>query len=199
MNIDAGMVKQLREQTGLGMMDCKKALVEAEGNMEKAVEILRKKGLAKAQRKQSREASEGVITSYIHLGGKIGVMMEVNCETDFVAKNEQFQTLAKELCMQVAASNPLYISREDVPEKDIEKERDILMAQADMQKKPENVREKITEGRLNKFYEEICLLEQPYIRDPNKKIETLIQEKIAGIGENIQVRRFVRYLLGEKE
>ncbi len=190
-------VKELRGKTGAGVMDCKKALVEADGDMEKAITILREKGLAKAAKKQSRTAAEGIIESYIHGNGRIGVLVEVNCETDFVARNEEFKTFAKDIAMQVAASNPKYLSREDVPSEVLEKEKEILRAQALNEGKPEKIVDKIVEGRLEKFYEENCLLEQPFIKDPDKKVSELIMEKIAVIGENITVSRFVRFERGE--
>lgn len=178
-------------------MDCKKALVEANGDMEKAIVILREKGLAKAAKKQSRSATEGIIESYIHGNGRIGVLVEVNCETDFVARNEEFKILAKDIAMQVAASNPKYLSREDVPDEVIEKEREILRAQALNEGKPEKIVDKIVDGRIEKFFEENCLLEQAFIRDPDKKVSQYIMEKIAVIGENITVSRFVRFERGE--
>lgn len=190
-------VKELRGKTGAGVMDCKKALVEADGDMEKAIILLREKGLAKAAKKQSRSASEGIIESYIHGNGRIGVLVEVNCETDFVARNEEFKNFAKDIAMQVAASNPKYLSREDVPAEVIEKEKEILRAQALNEGKPEKVVEKIVDGRIEKYYEENCLLEQPFIKDPDKKVSQLIMEKIAVIGENITVSRFVRFERGE--
>lgn len=190
-------VKELRGKTGAGVMDCKKALVEANGDMEKAIVILREKGLAKAAKKQSRSATEGIIESYIHGNGRIGVLVEVNCETDFVARNEEFKILAKDIAMQVAASNPKYLSREDVPDEVIEKEREILRAQALNEGKPEKIVDKIIDGRIEKFFEENCLLEQAFIRDPDKKVSQYIMEKIAVIGENITVSRFVRFERGE--
>jgi len=190
-------VKELRGKTGAGVMDCKKALVEANGDMEKAIILLREKGLAKAAKKQSRSASEGIIESYIHGNGRIGVLVEVNCETDFVARNEEFKSFAKDIAMQVAASNPKYLSREDVPAEVIEKEKEILRAQALNEGKPEKIVEKIVDGRIEKYYEENCLLEQPFIKDPDKKVSQLIMEKIAVIGENITVSRFVRFERGE--
>jgi len=190
-------VKELRGKTGAGVMDCKKALTEANGDMEKAIIILREKGLAKAAQKQSRSATEGIIESYIHGNGRIGVLVEVNCETDFVARNEEFKSLAKDIAMQVAASNPKYLSREDVPAEVIEKEREILRAQALNEGKPEKIVDKIVDGRMEKFFEENCLLEQPFIKDPDKKVSQLIMEKIAVIGENITISRFVRFERGE--
>lgn len=195
--ISAAMVKDLRDQTGAPFIDCKNALNEVGGNMEKALEILRIKGVAKASKKAGRETHEGTITSYIHGGGKIGVMVEINCETDFVARNDEFQNVSKEIAMQIAANNPLYVKKEDVPEEVIEKEKEILKAEVIESGKPENVADKIVEGRINKFYEEICLLEQPYIREPKTKISDLVSALIAKIGENIVVKRFVRYQLGE--
>ncbi|MDI3537992.1 MAG: elongation factor Ts [Bacillota bacterium] len=197
MAITAEMVKALREKTGAGMMDCKRALEETGGDMEKAVEYLREKGLAAAAKRAGRTAAEGVIESYIHLGGKLGVLVEVNCETDFVARTPEFQELARDIAMQVAAANPQYLTREDVPAEVLEKEKEILRAQALNEGKPEKVVDRIVEGRLEKFYSENCLLEQPFIKDPDKKVRDLLAEKIARIGENIVVRRFVRFQLGE--
>jgi len=190
-------VKELRERTGAGVMDCKKALTESNGDMEKAIVILREKGLAKAAKKASRVAAEGIIDSYIHGNGRIGVLVEVNCETDFVARNDEFKGLVKDIAMQIAAANPKYISRDDVPRDVISKEREILKIQAVNEGKPEHIAEKIVDGRIEKFYEENCLMDQPYIRDPDKKISQLIMEKIAIIGENITVSRFTRYERGE--
>ncbi|MDJ0985086.1 MAG: translation elongation factor Ts [Desulfobacterales bacterium] len=195
--ISAGMVKELREKTGAGMMDCKNALTEVDGDIEKAVEFLRKKGLATAQKRAGRALNEGIIQSYIHMTGKLGVLVEVNCETDFVAKNEDFQEFAKNIAMHIAASNPLGITPEDVPNDVIEKEKEIYRAQALEMGKPENVVDKIVEGKLNKFYEESCLLNQPYVRDTNISIADLLNEQIAKIGENISIKRFVRYQIGE--
>jgi elongation factor Ts len=196
-NISAAMVKQLREKTGAGMMDCKNALSEVEGDIEKAIEFLRKKGLATAQKRAGRVLSEGIIQSYIHMNGKLGVLVEVNCETDFVAKNEDFQEFAKNIAMHIAASNPLGIAPEDVSEEIIEKEKEIYRAQALDMGKPENVTDKIVEGKLNKFYQESCLLNQPYVRDTDISIADLLNELIARIGENITIKRFVRYQIGE--
>ena len=195
--INAAIVKQLREKTGAGMMDCKKALVEVEGDMEKAVEFLRKKGLATAQKRAGRAMSEGMIQSYIHMTGKLGVLVEVNCETDFVAKNEDFQEFAKNIAMHIAASNPLGIKPEDVPEEIIENEKSIYRAQAIEMGKPENILDKIVEGKLKKFYQENCLLNQPFVRDPDMSIADLMNDLIAKIGENITIKRFVRYQIGE--
>ena len=195
--ISAGMVKELREKTGAGMMDCKKALSEVNGNMDKAVEFLRKKGLATAQKRAGRALNEGIVQSYIHMTGKLGVLVEVNCETDFVAKNEDFQEFAKNIAMHIAASNPLGIAPEDVPNDIIEKEKEIYRAQALEMGKPENVVDKIVEGKLKKFYEDSCLLNQPYVRDNNISIADLLNDLIAKIGENISIKRFVRYQIGE--
>ena len=197
MTISAAMVKELREATGAGMMDCKKALVETEGNMEKAIEFLREKGLAQAAKKSGRIAAEGAVTSYIHMGGRIGVLVEVNCETDFVAKPEKFQELTKNIAMQIAASKPEFVKKEDVPQDVIQKEKEILRAQALNEGKPEKIVDKMVEGRIEKYYKEVCLLEQPYIKDDEKTVGQIITEAIAEIGENINVRRFVRYELGE--
>ena len=196
--ITSAMVVELREKTGCGMMDCKSALNETKGNIEEAVSFLRKKGLASAAKRAGRTAAQGVVESYIHTGGKIGVMIEVNCETDFVARNEDFIKFAKELAMQIAAQNPLYISKEDVPENVVEKEKEIVTTQAKEEGKPEAALAKICEGRINKYFEEICLLEQPFIRDPKIKIKDLLGGMAAKIGENIVIRRFTRYQLGEK-
>ena len=191
------MVKELREKTGAPFLDCKNALVETDGDFEKASEVLRIKGVAKASKKTTRKTDQGIISSYVHAGGKIGVMLEVNCETDFVARNEEFQNLCREVAMQIAANNPIYVKKEEVSEEEIENERRILKAEAMESGKPENIAEKMVAGRINKFFEEICLLEQPYIRDPKMKIIDLVNNLIAKIGENIVVKRFVRYQLGE--
>ncbi|MDD4601741.1 Elongation factor Ts [bioreactor metagenome] len=195
--ITAEMVKQLRERTGAGMMDCKKALTQMDGNIEKAVDFLREKGLAAAAKKASRVTAEGLVESYIHAGGRIGVLVEVNCETDFVAKTDDFKALVKDIAMQIAASNPTYIRREEVPEADLEHEREVLRAQALNEGKPANIVEKMIGGRLEKYFKEVCLLEQPFIKDPDKTLNQLITDRIARIGENISVRRFTRYQLGE--
>jgi len=195
--IKAAMVKQLREKTGAGMMDCKKALLEVKGDMDKAIEFLRKKGLATAQKRAGRAMTEGRIQSYIHMTGKLGVMVEVNCETDFVAKNEDFQEFAKNIAMHIAASNPLGIKPEDIPEEIVESEKDIYRAQALDMGKPENILDKIVEGKLKKFYQENCLLNQPFVRVPDISVADLMNELIAKIGENITVKRFVRYQIGE--
>ena len=197
MGITASDVKTLREKTGAGMMDCKKALTEANGDMEKAIELLREKGLAAAVKKSGRIAAEGIVDSYIHLGGKIGVLLEVNCETDFVAKTDEFRALVKDIAMQIAAENPKYLRKEDVDTAELEKEREILRAQALNEGKPEKIVDKMVEGRIQKYYKEVCLLEQPFVKDPDKSVQDLVTEKIAKIGENISVRRFVRYEMGE--
>nr|WP_122011602.1 translation elongation factor Ts [Maliibacterium massiliense] len=195
--ITAQQVKELRERTGVGMMDCKRALTETDGNMEKAIEILREKGLAAAAKKSGRIAAEGIVESYIHMGGRIGVLVEVNCETDFVAKTDQFKAFVRDIAMQIAAANPQYVSRDEVSADHIEKEREILRVQALNEGKPEKIIERMVEGRIEKFYKEVCLLEQPFIRDTDKTVKDLINEQIATIGENISVRRFVRYEMGE--
>lgn len=195
--ISASLVKELREKTGAGMMDCKKALEEANGDMERASEILREKGLAAAAKKAGRIASEGLVESYIHANGRIGVLVEVNCETDFVAKTDEFKTFVKDIAMQIAAANPSYVRREEVPAEEIEKEQEILKNQALNEGKPANIVEKMVEGRINKYYQEVCLLEQSFIKDPDKTIEGLLKGKIAKIGENISIRRFSRFELGE--
>lgn len=197
MSINAKLVKELREKTGAGMLDCKNALVEADGDIEKATTILREKGLSQVAKKSGRIAAEGLVASYIHGGGRIGVLIEVNSETDFVAKNDEFKEFVKNMAMQVAASSPKYVSKEDVPSEEVEKEREILMHQVMNEGKPEHIAEKIVNGRLEKFYESICLLEQPYIREPKIKVKDLLNEKIAKIGENIKIRRFVRFEVGE--
>ncbi|MBS6511439.1 MAG: translation elongation factor Ts [Clostridiales bacterium] len=197
MGITASEVKELREKTGAGMMDCKKVLTEANGDMEKAIELLREKGLAAAVKKSSRIAAEGVVDSYIHMGGKIGVLLEVNCETDFVAKTDDFKALVKDIAMQIAAANPKYLRKEDVDTAELEKEKEILRAQALNEGKPEKIVDKMVEGRIQKYFKEVCLLEQPFVKDPDKSVQDLVTEKIAKIGENISVRRFVRYEMGE--
>jgi len=197
MNITAAMVKELRERTQAGMMDCKNALVTANGDMDKAVEILREKGLATAAKKQGRTATEGIVDSYIHGGGRIGVLVEVNCETDFVAMNEKFKEFVRDIAMHIAASNPQYVSVEDVPAEVIEKERAILKAQALNEGKPEKIVDKIVDGRISKYYEEVCLLEQAFIKDPDKKVKDVVTEMIATIGEKISIRRFARFERGE--
>ncbi len=195
--ITAAMVKELRERTGVGMMDCKNALVESEGDIEKAIEILRTKGLAQAAKKAGRVASEGLVTSYIHMGGKIGVLLEVNCETDFVAKTEDFKELCHDLTMQIAAAKPEFVSREQVSEELIESEKRILKQQALNEGKPEKIIDKMVEGRIEKFYKENCLLEQAFIKDTDMTIRDILNDKIMRLGENISIRRFVRYEVGE--
>lgn len=197
MSVDAKLVKTLREMTGAGMLECKSALEEAKGDLEQAVEILRKKGVAKAAKKAGRETKEGLIHSYIHAGGRIGVLLELNCETDFVARNDLFKELANEIALQIAAMKPQYVKREDIPREVVEKEGEIAREAAIAEGKPAHIAEKIAEGKLEKFYKEVCLYEQPYIKDDKKTIEELIKEYIAKIGENIQVRRFSRFELGE--
>lgn len=197
MAVTAALVKELREKTGAGMMDCKKALEEANGDIAKASELLREKGLAAAKNKAGRVATEGLVESYIHANGRIGVLVEVNCETDFVAKTDSFKDFVKDVAMQIAAASPKYVSREEVPQEDLEKEKEILRAQALNEGKPEKIVEKMVEGRIGKYYEEYCLLEQAFIKDPDKTIEQLVNEKISTIGENISIRRFVRFELGE--
>jgi elongation factor Ts len=195
--ISATKVKQLRDQTGAGMMDCKSALQEANGDFEEAVTILRKKGVASAAKKAGRTASEGVVTSYIHPGSKIGVLVEVNCETDFVARTAEFQAFAHDVAVQIAAMNPRYLTREDVPEEILNKEREILLGQLEDTKKPDNIKKQIVEGRLEKWYVEFVLMDQAFVKDESIKVNQLIQEHIAKFGENIIVRRFTRYKLGE--
>lgn len=195
--VTAAMVKELRELTGAGMMDCKKALPETEGNIEKAVDFLREKGLAAAAKKAGRVAAEGVVETYVHGGGRIGVMVEINCETDFVAKTDDFKSLAHDIALQIAAKNPMVVRREEVSEEVLEHEREVLRAQALNEGKPANIVEKMIVGRIEKYYKEICLMEQEFIKDPDKTISQLINEKIAKIGENITVRRFTVYQLGE--
>ncbi len=197
MHIDAKIVKALREKTGAGMMDCKKALTEAEGNEEKAIDILREKGLAAAARRSGRVANQGVIDSYIHMGGKIGVLVEVNCETDFVALNEEFRQFVRNICLQVAATKPLFLKKDEVMESILEKERQIIKAQALNEGKPEKVIDKIIEGRLEKYYRENCLLEQPFVKDEDQTISELLAAMIAKIGENIVIKRFTRFEIGE--
>ncbi|HOJ28246.1 MAG TPA: translation elongation factor Ts [Spirochaetota bacterium] len=196
--ITSEMIKELREKTQAGMLDCKKALIECGGDMEKAVDYLRKKGLAAANKREGRVAKEGIIASYIHNNSKLGVLLELNCETDFVARNQDFQDLAKDLCMQVAAANPLYVSPEDVPAEVLEREKEIYREQLKESGKPANVIEKIVEGKLTKFYSEVCLLEQEFIKDNKVLIKDLIKNKIATYGENITVGRFVRFQIGQR-
>mgnify|MGYP001111173210 FL=1 len=197
MEITADKVKELRERTGIGMMECKGALAESGGDMDKAIEILRKKGHARAEAKSSRAAKEGLVGSYIHLNGRIGVLIEVNCESDFVARNAEFQELVKELAMQVAAAKPKYVSSADVPEDIVAKEKEIIKAQLGDMKKPPEIMDKIVTGKLGKFFEEVCLLDQPYIREDKVKVRDLIAQLVAKIGENIKVGRFVRFEIGQ--
>lgn len=194
-DISATMVNELRAKTGVGLMDCKRALVENNGDQVAAAEWLRKKGIASAVKKADRAAKEGIITSYIHLGGKVGVLIEVNCETDFVAKTDEFQSLAKDLCMQIAAASPLFVGRENAPAELLEKEKEIAAAQ--VVGKPAPAVEKIVEGKIDKWYGTVCLLEQPFVRDQNKTVKDHVAEAIARTGENIVVRRFVRYAIGD--
>lgn len=196
MKIDVSLVKKLRDMTGSGIMDCKEALKEANGDIEKAVEILRKKGIVKAEKKAGREVREGVIWSYIHPGNKLGVLVEVNCETDFVARTDDFKNFAKDIAMQIAAANPLAVSREDIDPAIVEKEKEIYAEQAKAQGKPENVIERIVEGKLEKFYQEACLLEQPFVKDPQRTVKDYLTETVAKLGENIVITRFVRFQLG---
>ncbi|WP_165898757.1 translation elongation factor Ts [Anaerospora hongkongensis] len=195
--ITAAMVKELRETTGAGMMDCKKALTETNGDMEKAVDFLREKGLAAAAKKAGRVAAEGLVESYIHGGGRIGVLLEINCETDFVAKTDGFKALARDIAMQIAAANPSFVSRSEVPASVVEHEREVFRAQALNEGKPAHIVEKMVDGRVEKYYKEVCLLEQLFIKDTDKTITQLINESISKIGENINIRRFTRYQLGE--
>lgn len=197
MEIKASVVKELRERTGAPMMDCKHALTEAGGDLERAIEVLREKGITKAAKKAGRTTAEGLVEAYIHGGGRIGVLIEVNCETDFVAKTDDFKTMCRDLAMQVAASRPEYVSREEVPAERVEKETEILKAQALNEGRPENVVDKIVTGRLEKFYQEVCLLDQPFIKDLDRSVKDIITEAVARLGENIAVKRFARYQLGE--
>lgn len=195
--ITAQMVKELRDTTGAPFIDCKKALEEVSGNLEKALDILKIRGVAKASKKVGRDTPEGTIMSYIHAGGKIGVMVEINCETDFVARNEEFQAFAREVAMQIAASNPTYVSKDEVPQAELEREKEVMKAQVLESGKPAEIAEKIVEGKIEKYFEEICLLNQTYVRDTKLKIDDLLQALIAKIGENIKIRRFIRFQLGE--
>lgn len=197
MEVSASVVKQLRDKTGAGMMDCKKALAETQGDVQKAIDYLRQKGLAAAAKKADRAAADGAVGAYVHPGGKIGVLVEINCETDFVARTSEFQALLKDIAMQVAAANPRYIRREDVSPAELDKEKEIYRQQALDTGKPEKVIDKIVEGKIDRFYSEVCLLEQSFIKDPDKTIATVINDAIARLGENIQVRRIARFHLGE--
>lgn len=198
MEISATMVKELRQKTGAPMMDCKKALAESDGDFEKAITYLRQKSLATASKKAQRATTEGVVASYIHPGSKIGVLLELNCESDFVARNDAFQEFTKNMTMHIAALNPLYVTRENVPETMIEKEREIYRSQAQESGKPEKIWDKIVNGRLDKFFAEVCLLEQSYIKDDSQTVKDVLNELVAMLGENISIRRFVRYQLGEE-
>ncbi len=195
--ITAQMVKELRDSTGAPFIDCKQALEEVSGDLDKALDVLKIKGVAKASKKVGRDTPEGTVTSYVHAGGKIGVMVEVNCETDFVAKNEEFQAFAREVAMQIAAANPKYISKEEIPEAELEREKEVMKAQVIESGKPANIAEKIVEGKVEKFFQEVCLLNQTHIRDSKVTINDILQALIAKIGENIKVRRFTRFQLGE--
>ncbi len=197
MSITAAQVNELRKATGAGLMDCKRALQETGGDQEKAIDYLRKKGLAAASKKASRIASEGIVGSYIHAGGKIGVLVEVNCETDFVAKNENFQAFVKDIAMHIAAASPQFVRREEVNAELVEHEKEIYRAKAKESGKPDNIVEKIVDGQVNKFYAEVCLLEQSFVKDPDKTVQTYLNETIASIGENMSIRRFTRFVLGE--
>jgi elongation factor Ts len=197
MSFTAKDVMALRERTGAGMMDCKKALVETDGNMEKAIDYLREKGIAKAAKKASRIAAEGIVDSYIHMGGRVGVLLEVNCETDFVARGDKFKELVHDIALQIAAANPSYLTKEDVPADVLEKEKEILKAQALEEGKPEKIVEKMVEGRIKTFYDENCLLCQKFVKDPSRTIEQVVVEATATIGEKISIRRFVRFEMGE--
>ena len=197
MAITASMVKELREMTGAGMMECKKALTECDGNMEKAMEWLRKKGIASAEKKAGRVAAEGVVESYIHMGGRIGVLIEVNCETDFVAKTPEFKSFVRDIAMHIAAANPSFLDRTEVPNETLDKEREILRAQALNEGKPEKIVDRMVEGRVEKFYKENCLVDQPFVKNPDMTIAQYVNERIQQTGENIKIRRFVRYEMGE--
>ncbi len=196
MTIDANIVKDLRGRTGAGIMDCKEALLESDGNVEKAIDFLRKKGIAKAEKKAGREADQGVVLSYIHPGNRIGVLVEVNCETDFVAKTDGFQTFVKDVAMQIAATNPLSVTRDGIDSVVVDKEKEIFTEQAKLSGKPDNVLEKIIEGRIEKFYQESCLLEQSFIKDSDKSVQDILTETIATLGENISIARFSRFEVG---
>jgi len=199
MEVNAKAVKELREQTGAGMMDCKSALIEAEGNMVKACDILRTKGLADLAKRAGKATNEGIVDAYIHAGGRIGVLVEVNCETDFVSRNEQFRAFVHDVAMHIAAATPLYIRREDVPAQVVEHEKSIYMAQAAASGKPEAIQAKMAEGRLDKFFKEVCLMEQPFVKDPDLTINDLLGAQVSKLGENMKVSRFTRYVLGGSE
>ncbi len=197
MSISAADVKNLREKTGAGMMDCKRALQETNGDMDKAIDYLRKKGIEKVEKKAGRKTKEGIVQAYIHPGSRLGVLLEVNCETDFVARNDEFQSFVKDLAMQIAAAKPLVVKREDLPQEVVDKEKEIYLGQVKEQGKPDHIAEKIVAGKLEKYFQEACLMEQSFVKDPNKTIQELLTEKITTIGENIVIKRFVRYELGE--
>jgi elongation factor Ts len=197
MSFTASDVKELREKTGVGMMDCKKALTETDGNMEKAIEWLREKGMATAKKKESRIASEGVVDSYIHMGGRIGVLVEVNCETDFVARADNFKAFVHDIALQIAAANPTYVNESEVPQEVLDHEKEILRVQALNEGKPEKIIDRMVEGRIKKYYEDFCLLNQTFVKDPSKTIQQYLNETIATIGEKITIRRFVRFVMGE--
>jgi elongation factor Ts len=197
MEVTATLIKDLRERTGAGMSDCKKALVEVEGDMDKAIDYLRTKGLAKAAKKAGREATEGAVVSYIHGGGRIGVLVEINCETDFVARNDDFQTFTREVELQIVAMNPQFVRKDEVSQGVVDREREVLLAKAKESGKPEQVVQKMVDGQITKWMKEICLLDQPWVKDPDKTIDQVQQELIAKLGENIKIRRFVRFELGE--
>ncbi|HEX2897603.1 MAG TPA: translation elongation factor Ts [candidate division Zixibacteria bacterium] len=197
MEINANQVKELRDRTGAGMMDCKKALTEASGNIDRAVTVLREKGIAKAASKEGRTTAEGVVASYVHAGDKLGVMVEINCETDFVARTDRFKTFSRDVAMHIAATNPLCVTRDQMNPELLEKEKEIFKQQAAKEGKPEKVLDKIVEGRVEKFYAETVLLEQPFVKDNDKTVEELVKEMIAALGENIQIKRFARFRLGE--
>ena len=197
MEVTTAMVKELRERTQAGMMDCKKALLAVDGNLDKAIEYLREKGLSQAAKKSGRVASEGMVDSYIHMGGKIGVLVEVNCETDFVAKTDTFKQLVHDVALQIAAANPQFITKDEVPQENLEKEREILRAQALNEGKPEKIVDRMVEGRIEKYFKEVCLLEQPFVKNPDINVQTLVNEATLASGEKIAVRRFTRYELGE--
>jgi elongation factor Ts len=197
MNIDAKLVKTLRDRTGAGMMDCKKALVESDGDIDSAIDFLRKSGIAKAEKKGTRETKEGLVYSYIHSGGRLGVLVELNCETDFVAKTDGFIELAHNIAMQIAATNPVSLDRDAVSKKLIDREKEIYLDQAKKEGKPESIIEKMVDGRINKFYQESCLMEQTYIKDQDKKVSDLLSQTISTLGENISINRYIRFAIGE--
>lgn len=197
MEVTASMVKELREKTAAGMMDCKRALAEADGDMERATEVLREKGLASAAKKAGRVAAEGIVQAYIHGAGRIGVLVEINCETDFVAKNEDFKNFVHDVAMHIAAATPQYVRREEVPQEIADREREILRVQTLNEGKPEKIVDKIVDGRIDKYFKDICLMDQPFVKDPDKTIEKLVKEMIVHIGENISIRRFARFVVGE--